>query len=97
VPADHVNSISQVRGYLCIIPTGAEDQDTLADLDMIPRMKYGVRNLVVVHEGAIGAGEIDNMVLAILKAKFRVSARHFRVVQSELIASIATDGVHELG
>ena len=63
---------------------------------MVPGMQNDVRHRLVVHKRSIGAGEIENVVLAVLKPELGVPAGDFRIVQPKLIASVPPHGVHRL-
>ena len=67
------------------VPAGAEDEERLADLDLVAGLQGGVRDGLVVDEGAVGAADVDEVVAAVDEAELGVPARHLGVVRRMLL------------
>ena len=65
----------------------------LTDLNVIPRPQQSIFDRLSIDKDAIGAATIASMVAGSIQrlSKFRVAARHLRVVQVQCIGGIAAD------
>src|SRR5262249_53393446 len=70
---------------------GAEDQDRLAERDVVARAEWGFLDRLGVDERAVGAADVAEPINAIVRHDFGVFARDFGVVQDDAIGTVAAD------
>ena len=97
-PRDHADLAGQVvDGLGGVGPAGTEDEHRLADDDLIAGLQRGLLDLLVVDEGAVGAADVDEHIVAVGQAKLGMAARHLGVVQANLVGRVPADADDRLG
>ena len=68
---------------------GAEDEDGLADADLVAGLKQHVLGALAVDEGAVGAAHVAEAVAFGGADELGVAARHLGVVEADFVGGVA--------
>ncbi len=95
--SDHANLVGQVRGGPVAGPARGVNEDALADQDVIARMQHRLVDFLVVDKRAVGAADVDELVVAVFLTELGVPSGNLGVMKADLIGAVSPDTEHRLG
>ena len=89
---DEVDLVGEGGGRRRVGAAGAEDEDGLADANLIAGLKQHVLDALTVDESAVGAADVAEAIAFGSADELGVAARRLGVVEADFVGGVAAGG-----